>query len=87
MFNIQNRVVKKVNKVELLNSLKTTLEQNTKAIDNVTMWIHSCEDRLAYNEEDFEAQDALETLKYIEFSLRYLDKQYMDCYRKSGGKL
>lgn len=87
MFNIQNKVVKKVSKVELLNSLKTTLEQNTKAIDNVTMWIHSCEDRLGYNEEDYEAQDALETLKYIEFSLRYLDRQYMDCFKKNGGKL
>lgn len=84
---ISKKMVDRVNKVELLSSLRSTLEKNTDAIDNVSMWVNSCEDRLNYNENDIEAKEALETLKYIDFSLRYLDKMYMKCFKDNGGKV
>lgn len=87
MKNLRNKVINRVNKVELLSSLRTTLEKNTNAIDNVTTWIINCEDRLKYNENDYDAKDALETLKYIDFSLRYLDKMYIKCFKENGGKV
>ncbi len=78
---------KKVSNLEMQHSLKETLQKNTRAIDYIQECINKCQDILKYNENDFQVKDELENLEYIQFTLYYLDKQYMKSYKKVGGKL
>lgn len=78
---------KRVSNLEMQHSLRETLQMNSIALDNVDNWVHNVEDKLKYNERDLELQEDLEVLKYIQFCLNYLDKQYSVAYKRVGGKL
>ena len=66
------------NKLEEINSIKKTLIQNDNALDYIYCKMSEISDILGYNPDDIQAKEDLTTVKYIDFSLSYLDK----CYRK-----
>lgn len=72
---------KNVSKKELIDSLNKSLKLNKNALDYVENCINKCEDLLNYNEKDLIAKDDLENLKYIKFTLNYLEKQYNESLR------
>lgn len=76
-----------VSNLEVKNCLRESMELNVIAIDFIEEELKKYEDRLKYNEDDEEAKYNLNCLKYIKFSLYYLDRQYMKAFRKCGGKL
>lgn len=78
--------IKNVSNKEVVDNLKKTLVLNDKAIDYLENVIRKAQDRLEYNPEDEEYKDILEVLKYIQFSLLYLDKSYKESLKKLGGK-
>lgn len=80
--NFQNK-----KSVEVLNSLKVTLNQNEEALDYVENNIRHFQDMLVISPEDVVLQQDLKSLQYIRFSLEYLDKVYSKTYKKYGGKL
>lgn len=67
---------KKVSKIEKINSLKQTLYYNSEALDYLKNEISRYENFVKYNEDDTQALNTLNVLKYIEFSLKYLDDTY-----------
>ena len=75
---------KKVTKEELKNSLLQSLEYNSEALDYVENQIVRFEDLLKYNENDEASLNTLNVLKYIEFSLNYLDKSYNETLKSIG---
>lgn len=72
------RFPKNVSKEEQKNSIIQTLEYNTEALDYIQNEINRHEDFLKYK-DDSEIRSQLNILKYIHFSLTYLD----DTYNKS----
>ncbi len=78
--------LKNVSKEELKHSLITSLEYNAKALDYIENVLNRAEDSLKYNEEDEDYQDIVVTLKYIKFSLTYLENQYNESLKKVGVK-
>lgn len=67
---------KKVSRIEKINSLKQTLYYNSEALDYLKNEISRYENFVKYNEDDTQALNTLNVLKYIEFSLKYLDDTY-----------
>ena len=80
-------VVNKVNNLELVSSLKKSIQQNDSAIDFVENQLNSVKDSLAYNPDDELCKEALINYEYILFSLRYLDDQFSKTLKQKGGKL
>ena len=78
---------KKVSKLELKNSLLETLSHNDEALDYIQNEIYKTENVLGYDPSDKQVQDTLNIQKYIQFTLRYLDKQYTDNLKKLGVKV
>lgn len=74
-----------VRKIEELKNLEISIETNIEAMDRLENWINRVENKLNYSEDDY-LREELSTLKYLQFTLNYLDKQYVSTYRKLGGK-
>lgn len=68
----------KYSKLEEINSIKQTLIQNDDALDFINCLIDENLTILGYNPDDLQAKEDLKIVRYIDFSLSYLDK----CYRK-----
>lgn len=81
------RQVRKVSKLEEINSLKQTLSYNDIALDYVINELNRTEDVFRFNETDKDVQERLNTLKYIKFSLEYLDKAYSDRLKALGVRI
>ena len=77
MFNVRN--------VELQRDLEKSIEMNINALDRLENWIYRVQDQLNYCEDNY-LQDELEVLEYLRFSMKYLDKQYNEAYKRAGGK-
>lgn len=75
---------KQVSKEELKNSLLLSLEHNSDAIDYITNEISRFESYCKYNENDKTSVQTLTTLRYIKYSLDYLDKCYGDNLKRIG---
>lgn len=75
--------LKNVTRTEKIHEILKTLEHNSDALDYVRNEIFRFDNMLKYNSEDYEVANIFKILKYIEFSLNYLD----DCYNKSLDKL
>lgn len=69
----------KVSNVELKNSLLISLQYNSDALDYIQDRILKVENFIKYNEDDDVSRNELSVLKYIEFTLEYVE----DCYNKS----
>lgn len=67
---------KKVSNIEKINSLNQSLYYNTEALDYIQNEISRYENFVKYNEEDTQSLNTLNVLRYIEFSLKYLDDTY-----------
>ena len=78
---------KNVSKVELIHSLKESIDKNAEALDYVQNEITRVSDRLEYVENDYVMEDTLKNLKYIEFTLQYLDSQYRKSLKQLGVRL
>lgn len=78
---------KNVPKIELIHSLKESVEKNSEALDYVQNEITRVSDRLEYVENDYVMEDTLKNLKYIEFTLQYLDSQYRKSLKQLGVRL
>ena len=78
---------KQVSKEELKNSLLLSLEHNSSAIDYISNEISRFEDYCKYNENDESSLNILSTLKYIKYSLDYLDNCYSDSLKRIGVRL
>ncbi len=78
---------KKVSKLELKNSLLETLSHNDDALDYIQNCIYKTENILGLDPSDKQVQEQLNIEKYIQFTLRYLDKQYTDNLKKLGVKV
>lgn len=78
---------KKVSKLELKNSLLQSISYNDDALDYIQNQIYRTENVLKLDPSDTLVQEQLNTEKYIQFSLRYLDKSYTDSLKKLGVKV
>lgn len=78
---------KTVSKLELKNSLLETLSHNNDALDYIQNQIYRTENVLNLDPADKSVQEQLNIEKYIQFSLRYLDKSYTDSLKKLGVKV
>lgn len=67
---------KKVSNIEKINELNQSLYYNTEALDFVQNEIFKYENLYKYNEEDNCVLNTLNILRYIQFSLKYLDDTY-----------
>lgn len=67
---------KKVSNIEKINGLNQSLYYNTEALDYIQNEISRYENFVKYNEEDTQSLNTLNILRYIEFSLKYLDDTY-----------
>lgn len=67
---------KKVSNIEKINCLNQSLYYNTEALDYIQNEISRYENFVKYNEEDTQSLNTLNILRYIEFSLKYLDDTY-----------
>lgn len=79
-----NNFGKNVSKLELKHSLLDTLSKNEIALDYIQNKIFNTENKLGVSPEDEILKSDLETEKYIQFTLRYLDKMYRDSLKKIG---
>lgn len=70
------RSPKKVSNIEKINELNQSLYYNTEALDYIQNEISRYENFVKYNEEDTQSLYTLNTLRYIEFCLKYLDDTY-----------
>lgn len=75
---------KQVSKEELKNSLLLSLEHNADAIDYITNEISRFESYCKYNEEDKTSLQVLSILRYIKYSLDYLDNCYSENLKRIG---
>lgn len=71
----------KVSKIEELKKLEIVIEENIEAMDKLENWINRVEGELKYERFNF-LEEELKTLKYLRFTLLFLDKQYLMAYRK-----
>lgn len=76
---------KKVSKLEMKHNLEKSIEKNIEVLDTIQNWINSIKDKYKYNEDEV-LKGYLETLEYIQFVFRFVDKQYCEAYKKLGGK-
>lgn len=76
---------RKVSKLEQRNALVQTLEYNSNALDYVENEINRFENFVKYNENDMQSLNTLNVLKYIQFSLKYLDDTYNKGLMLLGG--
>lgn len=77
--------LKKISKQEQINSINQTLQYNSDALDYIQNEISRYEDMLLYKEDWKEGEETLNILKYIEFSLKYLDDSYNKSLILLGG--
>lgn len=77
---------KNISKEELKNSLLQSLEYNSKALDYIENVLNRAEDNLKYNPDDPDFAEIVSTVKYIKFSLSYLDNQYNESLKRLGVK-
>lgn len=70
------KVLNKVNKKELKDSLKQSIELNKNALDYLKNKKNVVSDMSKYNEEDKSLKEELATLEYIEFTLKYVGTMY-----------
>ena len=75
---------KKVSKEELKSYLFLSIDYNDEAIDYVQNEISKYENFVKYNEEDFVSKDTLHVLRYMEFSLKFLDRSYNLALKELG---
>lgn len=78
---------KSVSKEELKNILLVSIEHNTDAIDYISNEISRYENLLKYNDKDVDSTRNLTILRYIKYSLDYLDVCYSDNLKKIGVRL
>lgn len=79
--------IKNVSKLELKNSLLETLSHNDDALDYIQNSIYNTENILGLDPLDKNVQARLNTEKYIQFSLKYLDTMYSNKLKELGVKL
>lgn len=79
--------IKNVSKLELKNSLLETLSHNDDALDYIQNAIYNTENILGLDPLDKNVQARLNTEKYIQFSLKYLDTMYSNKLKELGVKL
>lgn len=79
------KLKKNVTKLEMKNSLLQTLEYNSEALDFIENESHKYEDLLKYDDLDGSIKNIQNILKYIKFSLNYLDDMYNESLKKLGG--
>lgn len=70
------KLPKYITKLEKRNGLVQTLDYNTQALDYIENEINRYENFVKYNEDDKQSLNTLNVLKYIQFSLKYLDDMY-----------
>lgn len=78
---------KQLSKEELKNSLLISIEHNSDAIDYIANEISRYENLLKYNENDVDSTRNLTILRFIKYSLDYLDKCYSDNLKKIGVRI
>ena len=78
------KMKKNVSKLELTNSLLQSIDYNDSALDYIENVLNKAEDNLKYNPDDKDFEEIVSVLKYIKFSLNYLDKQYKDSLKRLG---
>ena len=61
-----------------------SLAHNDDALDYIQNQIYRTENVLGFDPSDKQVQEQLNIEKYIQFSLRYLDKSYTDSLKKLG---
>lgn len=61
-----------------------SLAHNDDALDYIQNQIYRTENVLGLDPSDKQVQEQLNIEKYIQFSLRYLDKSYTDSLKKLG---
>lgn len=71
----------KKDKNEIKKSLDDTIIKNNNALDYIQNKISKVQNLVDYNPDDVISIDELNNLKYIEFTLKYLDKSYKDSLR------
>lgn len=71
----------KKDKNEIKKSLDDTIIKNNNALDYIQNKISKVQNLVDYNSDDVISIDELNNLKYIEFTLKYLDKSYKDSLR------
>ena len=81
------RELRKVSKLEEINSLKQTLVYNENALDYMQNNIYRTENMYKLDESDKEVKERLNTERYIKFSLEYLNKQYANRLKSLGVKV
>lgn len=72
---------KKVNNKELSKALKESIEFNDNALDYVENEIRRKEDLLKITDISLDLENDLTNLKYIQFSLKYLQDSYENTLR------
>lgn len=72
-----------VSNMDLKNSLLISIQYNSEALDYIAERIKKVEDFIKYNEDDEVSKNELSVLRYIDFTLKYVD----DCYDKSLNQL
>lgn len=75
----------KVSNIDIKNHLLLSLEYNSAALDYVQDKIKHHEDWLKFMERDGTIKNELSVLKYIEFTLKYLDDCYNESLKECGG--
>lgn len=72
---------KKVNNKELAKALKESIEFNDNALDYIENEIRRKEDLLKITDISLDLENDLTNLKYIQFSLKYLQDSYENTLR------
>lgn len=75
---------RKVSKLEEKNSILETLSWNDLALDYIQNEIYRMDNLHKFDTEDEQIKQSLDVLRYIKFSLEYLDKCYNDRLKKLG---
>lgn len=78
-FNIKN----KVSNQELIDSLKKSVRYNNDALDYVLEKVRIVSDTYKYTEAEVDKKE-LDTLKYLETTLRFVGEQYQTNLRNLG---
>ena len=74
--------IKNVSKQEIKDSLNKSISLNNRALDYIQNCLNRSNDRLKYNENDVEYIEISECLQYIDFTLRYVGKQYQESLKR-----
>ena len=76
--------VKNISNTELSKSLKQSLEYNSEAIDYIENLLNQKKDFAKYKYNN-ELDSEINILRYIHFTLKFIDGQYKDSLKKVGG--